>query len=88
MVMAEQQSAHRRDVEMRVIKTDNYKSLLGLIFGFLVVCFAFGAGFRLIMAGKSPEGLTSMIGALGLIVISFITAKSKKERDIEEKQGE
>ena len=52
MRMAEHQAQHRQDLEARVIRTDNLKSLLGMIFGFVIALVGFGGGLYAALASR------------------------------------
>jgi uncharacterized membrane protein len=71
MKMAEDQSAHRRQIERR-----------GQIFAFLLAFLAIAGGIGLIADGKSAEGLVPLVAALGGLLGVFIYGEiqSRKER--------
>lgn len=83
--MAESQSEHRKKLESRVITLDSVKSVLGLIFAFLVVLAGLGAGVYIYVVSKSVvAGLFSFI-PLGTIVAAFIYQERGK-KTLEDKQ--
>jgi uncharacterized membrane protein len=63
--MAKEQADHRHDLEAKIIRFDELKSVLGLVFAFLIVlaAFAIGAyGAPLFGSVISLAGLASVVG--------------------------
>ena len=77
MSMAEGQSAHRQNMERRVIGADTSRSMLGLIFAFLIVIGGLGLGTFLIMKQKSTQGYVAMLSPLGVVGAAFIYRQQK-----------
>jgi len=88
MVMAEEQSKHRKELEATVIKTDSRNSLLGVIFAFILGMTAIIGGTISVLSGYSYPG--TIIGSAGLVglVSAFIygTSQRRKERETKAKQ--
>jgi uncharacterized membrane protein len=72
ITMAEQQARHRQELETRVIRTDNLKSLLGTIFAFVIAVAGFGGGLYAALSGQPFWGGAVSIGTLASVVVAFI----------------
>jgi len=83
MVMAEEQSKHRRELETKALNTDSRNSLLGVIFAFLLGLTTIVAGTIIILKGYAYPG--TIVGSAGLVglVSAFIygTRERRKERE-------
>ena len=81
--MAEKQSSHRQDLELRVVKAGARDSLIGLIFGFILGFFTIGGGIFCIIKGQSTGG--TIIGGAGLVslvgVFVYGSRQRRKERE-------
>lgn len=80
--MAEEQSSHRRALELVAIKSRSRDSLLGIIFGFLLALATIFAGTYVILEGFIWGG--TILGSAGLVglvsVFIYGTSSSRKER--------
>jgi len=76
--MAENQSKHRQKLEARVILVDGIKSILGLVFAFLIVIAALVAGVYTAIMGNPIFGGVVSLASLGVIVGAFIYQKKSK----------
>jgi uncharacterized membrane protein len=89
MAMAENQSAHRQQIEAVAIKTSSRNSTLGVIFAFLLAMTTLCVGGVCIFLDK--DGLGTLIGGAGLasIVGAFIygTRSNRAERESKWKQS-
>ena len=83
--MAEQQAQHRQDLEARVIRTDNLKSLLGMVFGFVIALVGFGGGLYAAFAGQPFWGGAVSIGTLASVVLAFIYGTRVREREMKQR---
>lgn len=86
--MAEEQSAHRKDLERKVIQSDITNSKIGLIFGFLIGLAAFYLSYE--MAKLSQPWLAGVLG-LGYVVSlvgTFIYGSQNRRRELKEKKEE
>lgn len=83
MVMAEEQSKHRRELEKKALDTDSRNSLLGVIFAFILGLTTIIVGGIAVLKGYSWPG--TIIGSAGLVglVSAFIygTRERRKERE-------
>ncbi len=82
MKQAESQTAHRIDIEKRVIKSDIRNSLLGIIFAFIIGLVGIVGGLYLTSLGMAATGLTVSGVSLVSLVSAFIygTNSRRKER--------
>ena len=82
MLMAEEQSKHRRDMERIVVTGDSGRANRGQIIAAIVVMSALVAGTYLIVNGFDIQGLVTMLTPLAAVALAFITgtAQRKKER--------
>ncbi len=82
MKQAENQTAHRIDLEKRVIKSDTRNSLLGIIFAFIIGAGGVAGGLYLTSLGMAASGLTVSGISLVSLVSAFIygTNSRRKER--------
>jgi uncharacterized membrane protein len=88
MKMAEEQAAHRRLQEDRVIRANIRAQGMGVIFAFIMGMTGLGIGGYLIILDKDISGLTTMISSLGIILAAFLRARRGQERDRRERRGE
>ena len=85
--MAENQSAHRIELEKAVIHSNNRKSQLGQVFAFVIAIAAIIAGSIVAMIGKDIESYVlggvisggTIVSVVGLFLRG--THESKKERE-------
>lgn len=85
VAMAESQSKHRQSLEKSVVDTNCSTQGTGPVYGFIICMTAIVGGIYLIHSGKSPEGLTSIIGALGGLVTVFVLGRKKQEKELRDK---
>lgn len=83
--MAEQQAMHRQDLEAHIIRTDTLKSLLGMVFGFVIALVGFGGGLYAAFAGEPFWGGAVSIGTLASVVIAFIYGTRMRQREIQQR---
>lgn len=88
MVMAEAQSAHRRDLEKTVMATDSRNSLLGIVSALILGLVTIVTGGLIIYAGHAWPG--TIIGSAGLtgLVSVFIYGTKQRRQERETKQRE
>jgi len=72
MTMSESQSAHRITIENKVVRSDTFRSTLGLVFAFLIVVIGMVLGAFLVYKDKPISGFVAMIAPLGVVVGAFI----------------
>lgn len=85
--MAEEQAKHRQLMEKKVISTGQIKSIIGLVFAFIIATVVLIGSVFLIYTGKSWQGLSGVLIGLAAIVGPFIySAKQQKEQLKENKK--
>lgn len=82
--MAEDQSAHRRSLEQKVISSDVLNAKLGMIFGFIIGLVAILAGVYIVVINKENQGYFLSLGTIAALVSVFIYGRRKKEQRLEE----
>ena len=86
--MAENQSAHRQEIEKKVISANTRDSKLGVIFAFTLGMSTLVCGTIVILSGYEWPG--TLIGSSGLIGLTSVfiygTRSSRKERANKEKR--
>lgn len=84
MAMAERQSAHREQMEARVINGNVASQTRGSYFAFILALVAIIGGFFLIYTGKNGAGLAAIIASVGSLAGVFVYTKyeQRKEREI------
>ena len=86
VTMAENQAKHRQEMEQinannqtKIIKRESRDSLLGLIFGLMIVSGALYLAWLMIEAHEYKGGIFTIFTVIGTIVAAFIIGnKSKK----------
>jgi uncharacterized membrane protein len=87
MVMAEEQSKHRKELEKKALDTDSRNSLLGVIFAFILGVTTITIGGLVILKGQPWPGTIIGSGGLVALVYAFIygTRARTKEREAKAK---
>ena len=83
--MAEQQAAHRQDLERAVVFSNVTIQKWGLGSAFALAMTAIGGGIWLSLKGMSGAGLTAIISALAALVGVFVYGKSGQKKELREK---
>jgi len=71
----ENQTEHRQNMERSVVKTDNCKSILGVILGFVVVVIAIIGGIVTAINGHPLFGGGLSLVGLAMLATAFITSR-------------
>lgn len=79
--MAEQQAAHRQEIESRIVRSNLKLEAKGQWFAFGITLAIVGGGFYVISQGYSIAGLVPMIGAIATLAGIFIYGKRKSRKD-------
>lgn len=79
---AEKQTAHRIEIENKLVSSGIRKSTLGLIFGFLIGSIGIGGGFYLTALGFNVIGIIFSSATLVSIVSSFIYGSQSRKKEI------
>lgn len=86
--MAEQEQAHRHNIETTIVGKESFEKRVGLVFAFILALSVLGvSSYLLIFTEKSGYGLTVFIIELGGLVWAFLGAKEKRQRDISEEES-
>lgn len=86
--MAEEQSAHRRSLEQKVISSDVLNAKLGMVFGFIIGLVAILAGVYIVVIDKNNQGYFLSLGTIVALVGVFVYGRRKKEKRLAEKKNE
>ncbi len=78
--MAENQTAHRIEIEKDVIKGNLLNERLGLVAGFVVCMSALWFGTKILLAGHEVYGFAAIVTALASLVGLNIYAKRSENR--------
>lgn len=74
------QVKHRHHIEKGIVWTDNIKSILGVIFGFLAVMAAISGGVYTAISGLQLFGGGLSLAGLAMIATAFITSRKRKDK--------
>ncbi len=85
LVMAEQQSAHRRNLETKALSSDTFRATLGLIFGFVLALITVAGSIYLIMNNQGYFGVGLFGATLAGIVGTFVYGTKNRRRERESK---
>jgi uncharacterized membrane protein len=81
--MAEEQGAHRREMEKLELKADNAIQTRGPILGFILAMTAVLGGIWLVSKGMAVSGLVSLVAAIGAPVGVFVYGKYQQQKEME-----
>ncbi len=78
----DRQVLHRHKLEASVVKTDNIKSILGVVFGFTLAMSALIGGIVVaLIQGISLFSSGLSFSGLALLVLAFTTIRKKQEKE-------
>jgi uncharacterized membrane protein len=77
---AEQQTSHRHYIEKKHLNSAILKSLLGLVFGFLIGLLGVGGGMYLTYMGFNVIGIIFSSATLVSLVMTFIYGSQSKRK--------
>jgi uncharacterized membrane protein len=83
VAMAERQSAHRQQLEKAVVESNC--NARGQWFAFILALVVIGGGVYLLAEGKSLEGFSAIILAVGSIVGALIYGRTEQRKERENK---
>lgn len=86
VTMAERQSAHRQHIERTVVEGNTAAQSRGQWFAFILAFVVLGGGVYLLANGKSLEGFSTIIIAVGGIVSTLILTRKVQSKELEEKR--
>ena len=78
ITMAEEQAEHRHELETKVIRFDELKSVLGLVFAFFIVLAAFAVGAYTALNGAPLFGGVISLAGLASVVGPFLPAPAAR----------
>lgn len=87
MKQAESQTAHRIEIEKKVIQSDVINSRLGLIFGFILGLIGIGGGTYLTYLGMTQSGLIISGGTLVSLISVFIYGSQTRRKEREARRN-
>ncbi len=85
--LAELQAGHRRHLETTVVVSGVRRAGRGQWLGFVLALGSMLGGFLLIGAGRSLEGLASVILATASLVTVFVVSKRAEVQELERKRA-
>jgi len=85
MAMAEKQSAHRENLESRVVNGNVANQTRGSYFAFIIALVTILCGFFLIYKGKSGVGLAAIVTSVAGLVSVFFYSKREQRKERQEK---
>lgn len=80
--MAEEQSAHRRELETTIVDKNNFYQGLGIMAGLTVSCGVLIVAAYCISKGASLYGLAAVVALIAGLVYSFSHAKSEGSQNL------
>jgi uncharacterized membrane protein len=86
LTMAEQQSAHRRDLEHAVVTSNVKLAARGQQLTFVLAMVALVGGFYLVSIDKDAEGIGSIVTAVAGLVGVFLWGRWQERKERDEKQ--
>ncbi len=78
---------HRHHIEKSVVWTDNVKSILGVVFGFIIDLSSVGGGLYLILNQVVALGLVVLSLGLGMVIFSVLVSRKKNPSDDKNKKS-
>ena len=85
--MAEQQAAHRRELETRVVESKLAASARGQTLAFILGLLALTGGVTLVALDKDLGGLTTIIAALSGLTSVFVYGRRKESEERKQKRA-
>ena len=79
ITQAEQQTVHRHYIEKKHLNSNIWKSILGLVFGFLLGLLGMGGGMYLTYMGFNVIGIVFSSATLVSLVMAFIYGSQSKK---------
>ena len=87
LTMAEEQSAHRRKMENKMLEANIKAEKIGQSLGFAIFLIALIAGIILIILNKDAIGLITSLGSLTAIVGLFVYNRISAKQELKEKNN-
>ena len=83
----EEQSAHRRFLEAKVISAGVISQHVGSVSGLIIGLLGVGGGIWLTHEGKSSEGLTALLATLAGLVGTFLYKRNQQDSERSKKRN-
>jgi len=84
--MAEQQAAHRQELEKITVKSQARNSFLGLISGTVIGLTGILSSTYVALSGYSVEGISGVVASLAALAGVFVYGKHSNQKEMIEKQ--
>jgi uncharacterized membrane protein len=84
--MAENQSAHRIEIEKIAVKSQQRQGFCGQLFGLIIGLSGLGLATYAAVEGQPWFGGTISSGTLGSLVAAFLVSRNNQKRELEEKK--
>ncbi len=85
VAMAEKQSGHRQELEKMIVEGNCKAQTRGQWFAFILALVVIGGGVYLLAQGKSIEGFSAIILAVGSLVAALIYGRTEQKKERESK---
>ncbi|MDO8430449.1 MAG: DUF2335 domain-containing protein [Candidatus Taylorbacteria bacterium] len=76
------QVKHRQHIEKSVVWTDNTKSILGVVFGFIIDLSTVGGGLYLLINQAIIWGFVVLLCGFGMLIFSVLISRRKNNNNI------
>ena len=86
--MAEQQAAHRQELEKIAVRSNAIVQRWGLVCAFIIAMTAICGGIWLSLRGMSGVGLAAIVGALAALVSVFVYGRASQKEERRQKEQE
>lgn len=83
----EAQTAHRHDIERRVVRSNVFCQKFGSLSAFVLGAIAIGGGLYLAYAGRSLIGFGAFFTGLSSLVVVYIVSKHAQQKERSAKQS-
>jgi len=81
-VMAETQTKHRQEIEIKTLDRDFILQTRGQIFGFVTCLVTLLGGITLLALSKSIVGMATLVSSLGILIGSNIYTRQTQNRSL------
>jgi len=86
IAMVEKQSAHRQDIEARVVRSNVRNATIGQYLAFVLGAGTIGGSIWLVSIGRSLEGLGGIVTAIGALLGAFVYGKRSQRAELDQKR--
>ncbi len=85
--MAEEQSAHRRQLETKAVDSMSLNAMLGTAAGLLIALAFAAVAAYCIYKGANLTGLAMVIGDIAALLLAYLNGKKSTDRDLAKKRN-